>query len=160
MEALVKELDAQGYLEEDEGRKVMFGDGATIPLTVVKSDGGFTYDTSDLAALKHRLYEEKADWVIVITDAGQATHFVSLFACAKKIGLLDDKKHRVDHIGFGVVLGEDKKKFKTRSGDTVRLVDLLDEGLKRSLDKLKEKERDKVSVSKMFLNFHSYKQTV
>lgn len=51
---------------------------------------------------------------------------------------------RVDHVGFGVVLGEDKKKFKTRSGDTVRLLDLLDEGLKRSLDTLKEKERDKV----------------
>ena len=50
---------------------------------------------------------------------------------------------RVQHVGFGVVLGEDKKKFKTRSGDTVRLVDLLDEGLKRSWDKLMEKERDK-----------------
>ena len=51
---------------------------------------------------------------------------------------------RVDHVGFGVVLGEDKKKFKTRSGDTVRLVELLDEGLKRSKDKLLEKEREKV----------------
>lgn len=51
---------------------------------------------------------------------------------------------RVDHVGFGVVLGEDKKKFKTRSGETVRLVDLLDEGLRRAQDKLKEKERDKV----------------
>ena len=50
---------------------------------------------------------------------------------------------RVQHVGFGVVLGEDKKKFKTRSGDTVRLVDLLDEGLKRSWDKLLEKEREK-----------------
>lgn len=151
MEALVKELDAQGCLEEDEGRKLMWGEGVSIPLTVVKSDGGFTYDTSDLAALKHRLYEEKADWVICITDAGQATHFAALFACAKKIGLLDEKKHRVDHIGFGVVLGEDKKKFKTRSGDTIRLLDLLEEGLKRSLDKLKEKERDKVNFVKIIL---------
>lgn len=145
MEALVKELDAQGYLEEDEGRKVMWGDGVTIPLTIVKSDGGFTYDTSDMAAIKHRLYEEKADWLIYVTDAGQATHFATLFACAKKADLLDDKLHRVDHVGFGVVLGEDKKKFKTRSGDTVRLLDLLEEGLKRSLEKLQEKERDKVS---------------
>ena len=57
---------------------------------------------------------------------------------------LQDEKVRVQHVGFGVVLGEDKKKFKTRSGDTVRLVDLLDEGLKRSWDKLIEKEREKV----------------
>ncbi|CAH0560316.1 unnamed protein product [Brassicogethes aeneus] len=142
MEKIVKELDAKGFLELDDGRKVMWG-GATIPLTVVKSDGGFTYDTSDMAAIKHRIEEEKADWLIYVTDAGQATHFQVLFGCAKKAGIIDDS-HRVDHVGFGVVLGEDKKKFKTRSGDTVRLLDLLDEGLKRSLDKLREKERDKV----------------
>ena len=66
MEALVKELESRGLLEEDEGRKVMWGkrDSNQIPLTVVKSDGGFTYDTSDLAALKQRVEEEKADWVI------------------------------------------------------------------------------------------------
>ena len=64
-------------------------------------------------------------------------------SCAKRAGYLTSR-HRMDHVGFGVVLGEDKKKFKTRSGDTVKLSDLLDEGLKRSLDKLKEKERDKV----------------
>lgn len=65
MEKIVKELAAQGYLEEDEGRKVMWGGepGDGIPLTVIKSDGGFTYDTSDMAALKQRLEEEKADWV-------------------------------------------------------------------------------------------------
>ncbi|KAJ8968963.1 hypothetical protein NQ317_018327 [Molorchus minor] len=141
MEQLVKEL--ANDLEEDEGRKVLWG-GGTIPLTIVKSDGGFTYDTSDMAAIKHRLHEEKHDWVIYVTDAGQATHFQTLFGCAKKIGVIDEKVHRVDHVGFGVVLGEDKKKFKTRSGDTVRLLDLLDEGLRRALDKLKEKERDKV----------------
>lgn len=60
----------------------------------------------------------------------QATHFNTVFACAKRAGILTPDV-RVDHVGFGVVLGEDKKKFKTRSGDTVRLVDLLDEGLKR-----------------------------
>lgn len=143
MESIVKELETQHYLEEDEGRKIMWGENATVPLTVVKSDGGFTYDTSDMAALKHRLYEEKADWIIYVTDAGQATHFNVLFSCAKKAGLLK-KNHRVDHVGFGVVLGEDKKKFKTRSGDSVRLLDLLEEGRKRSLDTLIEKGRDKV----------------
>ena len=66
-----------------------------------------------------------------------------MFACAEKAGYLKPGV-RLDHVGFGVVLGEDKKKFKTRSGDTVRLVELLDEGLKRSKEKLLEKERDKV----------------
>jgi arginyl-tRNA synthetase len=112
-----------------------------IPLTVVKSDGGYTYDTSDMACIRNRLYEENGDWLIYVTDAGQGLHFQTIFACAKKAGLWKDDV-RVDHVGFGVVLGEDKKKFKTRSGDTVRLVDLLDEGLKRSHDKLVEKERD------------------
>lgn len=145
MEKVVKYLDDKGLLELDEGRKVMWAEkDVGIPMTIVKSDGGFTYDTSDMAAIRYRLEEEKADWLIYVTDAGQATHFDLLFKCAKKAGFVDDSKHRLDHVGFGVVLGEDKKKFKTRSGDTVRLTDLLDEGLKRALEKLKEKERDKV----------------
>merc|ERR1712117_523422 len=106
-----------------------------------------TYDTSDMAALRQRVSEEGAQWLVYVTDAGQATHFQSIFACAEKAGYnmtSSGEKVRIDHVGFGVVLGEDKKKFKTRSGDTVRLVELLDEGLKRSKDKLLEKEREKV----------------
>ena len=77
------------------------------------------------------------------SEAGQATHFKSVFACAKRAGYWDDSRVRINHVGFGVVLGEDKKNFKTRSGDIVRLVELLDEGgLKRSLAKLVE-ERQK-----------------
>merc|ERR1719342_496409 len=146
MEQVVADLTKKGMLEEDEGRKVMFGPGADIPLTVVKSDGGFTYDTSDMAALRQRVSEEGAQWLVYVTDAGQATHFQSIFACAEKAGYnvtSSGEKVRIDHVGFGVVLGEDKKKFKTRSGDTVRLVELLDEGLKRSRQKLVDKERDK-----------------
>ena len=60
-----------GLLEEDEGRKVMFSPHHKVPLTLVKSDGGFTYDTSDLACIKQRIEEEKADWIIYVTDAGQ-----------------------------------------------------------------------------------------
>uniref|UniRef100_A0A1Y1NH99 Probable arginine--tRNA ligase, cytoplasmic n=1 Tax=Photinus pyralis TaxID=7054 RepID=A0A1Y1NH99_PHOPY len=145
MEEIVKELEQKGFLEEDEGRKIMWGEeGVGIPLTIVKSDGGFTYDTSDMAAIKHRLEEDKADWIIYITDAGQGTHFENIWKCAERAGILNRKVHRVDHIGFGVVLGEDKKKLKTRSGDTIRLCDLLDEGLRRALDKLKDKNRHQV----------------
>ncbi|XDV39164.1 hypothetical protein PO909_008440 [Leuciscus waleckii] len=144
MTAVVKEFEEKGLVELDEGRKIVFAPGQSIPLTVVKSDGGYTYDTSDLAAIKNRLFDEKADIIIYVTDSGQAMHFQVVFAAAQLIGWYDPKVTRVEHAGFGVVLGEDKKKFKTRSGDTVRLMDLLEEGLKRSMDKLKEKERDKV----------------
>lgn len=144
MTEVVKEFEDKGLVQVDEGRRVVFAPGCAVPLTVVKSDGGYTYDTSDLAALRHRLFEEKADIIIYVTDSGQAGHFQIVFAAAQMIGWYDPKVTRVEHAGFGVVLGEDKKKFKTRSGDTVRLMDLLDEGLKRSMDKLKDKERDKV----------------
>ncbi|XP_067280601.1 arginine--tRNA ligase, cytoplasmic [Pseudorasbora parva] len=144
MTAVVKEFEGKGLVELDEGRKIVFAPGQSIPLTIVKSDGGYTYDTSDLAAIKNRLFDEKADIIIYVTDSGQAMHFQVVFAAAQLIGWYDPKVTRVEHAGFGVVLGEDKKKFKTRSGDTVRLMDLLEEGLKRSMDKLKEKERDKV----------------
>ncbi|KAL0871388.1 hypothetical protein ABMA27_005121 [Loxostege sticticalis] len=146
MDIVVKELKDKGLLEEDEGRFIMWGDAEKhngIPLTVVKSDGGYTYDTSDMATIKQRVEEEKGDRFIYVTDAGQATHFVIIEACARRAGILKEGQ-KVEHVGFGVVLGEDKKKFKTRSGDTIKLIDLLEEGLKRSLDKLVEKGRDKV----------------
>ncbi|XP_068617631.1 arginine--tRNA ligase, cytoplasmic [Battus philenor] len=146
MDAVVKTLKENGFLEEDEGRLIMWGNPEThegIPLTVVKSDGGYTYDTSDLTAIKQRVEEEKGDRFIYVTDAGQYTHFLTIDACARRAGILKNLQ-KIEHVGFGVVLGEDKKKFKTRSGDTVKLIDLLDEGLKRSLDKLVEKGRDKV----------------
>lgn len=154
MESLVAEFEKRGFLEEDEGRKIMWGDKnddfGGIPLTIIKSGGGFTYDTSDMATIKQRIEEEKGEWLIYVTDAGQATHFKAIFSCAKVAGIYDPSKVRIDHVGFGVVLGEDGKKFKTRSGDTVKLSDLLDEGLKRSKDKLLEKERDKVLTKEEF----------
>lgn len=146
MDVIVKELKEKSCLEEDEGRWIMWGDADKqdgIPLTVVKSDGGYTYDTSDMATIKQRVEEEKGERFIYVTDAGQYTHFMTIDACARRAGILKNGK-RVEHVGFGVVLGEDKKKFKTRSGDTIKLIELLDEGLKRSLDKLIDKGRDKV----------------
>ena len=123
----------------------MYVEGFSVPLTVVKSDGGFTYATSDLTALRHRVEVEKADWLIYVVDAGQALHLQSAFGGGRKAGYATEET-RIDHLGFGVVLGEDKKKFKTRSGDTVRLLALLDEGLERSLARLKERKRDEVIV--------------
>lgn len=75
MESIVKEFEQKGFLEEDNGRKIMWGEthGEGIPLTIVKSDGGFTYDSSDMATIKQRLEEENADWIIYVTDSGQVT---------------------------------------------------------------------------------------
>ena len=81
------------------------------------------------------------DWIVYETDSGQADHFNIVWGCAEKAGWLDRSKVRLDHVGHGSVLGEDKKKLKTRSGESIRLVDLLDEGLKRSEAKLVEKGR-------------------
>ncbi|XP_052795865.1 arginine--tRNA ligase, cytoplasmic-like [Mya arenaria] len=143
MQDVVRDLDDKGLTEMDDGRKIMFVEGQKVPLTLVKSDGGFTYDTSDMAAVRHRLHAEKGDWLIYVVDAGQGTHFDLFFAAAQKAGYYNPNLKRVEHVAFGVVLGEDKKKFKTRSGDTVRLVDLLDEGIARTQQKLIEKGRDK-----------------
>jgi len=117
---------------------------------MVKSDGGFTYDTSDMATIKFRLEEEKGDWLIYVVDAWQSVHFQTIFGCAEELGILDRTKVRIDHVEFGVVLGEDKKKFKTRSGDTVRLADLLDEGITRADAKLREKGREKEMTPEEF----------
>lgn len=141
---IVEELRSKDLLIVEDGRTIMWPQepGNGVPLTIVKSDGGFTYDTSDMATIKNRLHEEKGEWLIYITDAGQFGHFKTIFQCAERAGILDRSKTRVDHVGFGVVLGEDGKKFKTRSGDTVKLTELLDEGLSRAMEKLVDRGRD------------------
>jgi len=113
-------------------------DNIKVPFIVQKSDGGFGYATTDLAALKYRVTEDKADWIIYVTDVGQNQHFQQLFGAAKKINLLADGI-RVDHVAFGLVLGDDGQKFKTRSGSVVRLVDLLDEAKARCRAAIKER---------------------
>lgn len=150
MASAVQELEQKGMLEVDEGRKICWPPGMTVPLTIVKSDGGFTYDTSDMAALRHRLRDEHADMIFYVVDQGQSIHLNSVFLAGAKAGWFDPSVTRVEHVGFGVVLGEDKKKFKTRSGETVRLVDLLNEGIRRSELKLIEKGRDKALTTEEF----------
>jgi arginyl-tRNA synthetase len=92
-----------------------------------------------MAAIHHRIFVEKADRIIIITDSGQSLHFQLIFAAAEKAGWLDRSKVQVEHIGFGLVLGADGKKFKTRSGDTEKLIDLLIEGIDAARLVLEEK---------------------
>ncbi|NXX68836.1 SYRC protein, partial [Spizella passerina] len=108
MKDIVKEFEDKGFVQVDDGRKVVFVPGFSVPLTIMKSDGGFTYDTSDLAALKHRLCEEKGDILIYVVDSGQSVHLQTVFAAGQMIGWYDPKVTRVAHAAFGVVLGEDK----------------------------------------------------
>eukprot|EP00742_Colponemidia_sp_Colp-10_P001631 GILJ01001750.1.p1 GENE.GILJ01001750.1~~GILJ01001750.1.p1 ORF type:complete len:600 (+),score=136.22 GILJ01001750.1:55-1800(+) len=136
---LVKELEERELIRLDGGAKCFFIPDQKIPLIAVKSDGGFSYDSTDLAGIYYRLMDQRADWVIYITDAGQWPHFELVFEAAKLAGWHRPPQTRVDHVGFGVVTGEDRKKLKTRSGDAVRLVDLLDEAKDRSLKEMKDR---------------------
>ena len=111
-----------------------------MPLMIQKSDGGYNYDTTDMAAIKQRIYEEKADRIIIVTDAGQSLHFQMIFKAADKAGFLKERKVQLDHVPFGLVLGSDGKKFRTRSGDTEKLIDLLDAGIAYAKKILEERD--------------------
>lgn len=97
----------------------MFVKGSKVPLMLVKSDGGYNYDTTDMACAHVRLNEWKGERLIYITDVGQFEHFDKIFKGAESAGWYDPKKQKMEHMGFGVILGEDGKRMKTRSGDTV-----------------------------------------
>ena len=147
----VDALRASGLLVESDGAQCIFldgyktRDGQPQPMIVQKSDGGFMYSTTDLAALAQRSADEACDRILYVTDSGQATHFAQVFEIGYKAGLVPPAT-TLEHVPFGLVLGEDGKKFKTRSGETVKLMDLLDEALKRAEDdvacRLESEERD------------------
>jgi arginyl-tRNA synthetase len=140
LEAVVADLDAAGLLVLDEGAQCVFLEGVSgkegkpLPVIVQKSDGGFNYATTDLAAIRYRFAAppagDGAHRVIYVTDAGQASHFAGVFQVARRAGWIPEEA-RLEHVPFGLVQGEDGKKLKTRSGDTVRLKDLLDEAVER-----------------------------
>ncbi|QNG29340.1 arginine--tRNA ligase [Synechococcus sp. LTW-R] len=141
LEGVVRDLEAMGLLVVDDGARCVFlegvsgKDGKPLPVIVQKSDGGFNYATTDLAAIRYRFGSapdgDGARRVVYVTDAGQANHFAGVFQVARRAGWLPEGA-RLEHVPFGLVQGEDGKKLKTRAGDTVRLRDLLDEAVERS----------------------------
>jgi len=140
---LVEDLKLRGLVNDSNGAMCMFTPRVSeIPLMAVKSDGGYGYDSTDLAAIYHRLFIMRADWIIYITDMGQELHFHMIFDAALQAGWHRPPATRVDHMGFGVVQGDDKKKFKTRSGETVKLSDLLDEAVERAHNEIKTRVQD------------------
>ncbi len=152
LQAVVDDLDQAGLLVTDDGARCVFLEGVTgkegkpMPLIVQKSDGGFNYATTDLAAIRYRLGPDgdAAGRVIYVTDAGQASHFAAVFQVAERAGWRPAAVS-LEHVPFGLVQGPDGKKLKTRSGDTVRLRDLLDEAVERAeadlRRRLEEEER-------------------
>ncbi|XP_020268077.1 arginine--tRNA ligase, cytoplasmic-like isoform X1 [Asparagus officinalis] len=147
---VLEELTQKGLVEESEGARVIFIEGQSIPLIVVKKDGGFNYASTDLAALWYRLNEEKAEWIIYVTDAGQQLHFSMLFSAARKAGWLPENSNlypKANHVGFGLVLGSDGKRFRTRSSEVVRLAELLDEAKDRSKAELRTRLEDSGKVA-------------
>eukprot|EP00002_Diphylleia_rotans_P025735 TRINITY_DN5098_c0_g1_i2.p1 TRINITY_DN5098_c0_g1~~TRINITY_DN5098_c0_g1_i2.p1 ORF type:complete len:438 (+),score=78.47 TRINITY_DN5098_c0_g1_i2:76-1389(+) len=131
---MVQDLKARGIITESDGADVIFVDGFSVPMILTKSEGGSTYDTTDLAALWYRIVHKKFDWVIYVVDKGQSEHLQRLFGASKRCSWIEsDAKSspKLNHVEFGLVLGNDGKKFKTRSGDAVPLISLLDEAVSR-----------------------------
>ena len=142
---MIADLENRGLIQLSEGAKCFFLDefknreGTPMPLMLQKSDGGYGYDTTDMAAMKQRVQEERVDRIIILTDAGQSQHFQMIHAAAKKAGYIDPEKVRFDHVPFGLVLGVDGKKFRTRSGDTEKLSDLITAAIDRAKEMMQER---------------------
>jgi arginyl-tRNA synthetase len=152
--SVVDRMQNKGLATESNGAICVFPgdfkkkDGAPLPFIIQKSDGAFLYATTDLAALRFRISELKADKVIYVTDARQALHFQMLFATAKLAGWTDDDIDLM-HVTFGTMLGTDGKPFKTRTGGTVKLKELLDEAVQRATAVVEEKNPDLTTERKL-----------
>jgi len=144
---VVDELKKAGLAQESDGAICVFPKGfknkesEPLPLIIQKSDGAFLYATTDLAALRYRVDELKADRIIYVTDARQKLHFEMVFAVVRMAGWAKEKIELV-HVTFGSVLGENGKPLKTRSGENVKLKDLLNEAVERAKAVVEEKNPD------------------
>ncbi len=126
---VVRQLTAQGLVQESDGAQCIFLEGFTAPFIVQKQDGAFLYATTDLATMDYRRQEWAPDAILYVVDHRQSLHFEQLFATARAAGGTDLE---LTHVSFGTVLGEDGKPYKTRSGVAVGLSGLLDEAVQRA----------------------------
>ena len=147
LEAVVADLEAAGLLVESDGARCVFPrgfanrDGEPLPLIVQKSDEGFGYAATDLAAIRDRVGNLHADELLYVVGTPQSQHFAMVFEVAREAGWLPEGV-RCEHVNFGHVLGPDRKMFKTRAGETVRLVGLVDEATARAEASLAERHPD------------------
>jgi len=144
---VVDELTTTGIAVESDGALVVFSeevtgpDGNPVTLMVRKKDGGYGYDTTDLATIRYRIRDLKADRILYVVDSRQALHFRLIFEAAHRAGWLTDGIDAT-HVAFGAVLGPDGRPFKTRSGDTVKLMELLDNAVDRAKASVAEKAHE------------------
>ncbi len=131
LENIVKELEQRGIAKESQGAKCLFFEDSETPLIIQKADGGYLYATTDLAAIKFRVQELGAKRVCYVVDARQAEHFKQVFKTAKSAGFANEDT-LLEHIAFGMMLDKSGKPFKTRSGGTVKLKELIDEAVDRA----------------------------
>lgn len=163
LQQTVEELMRLGIAQESRGAKAIFSDGslppkedpflihkdnewAPNPFIIQKQDGGFNYASTDLATLAYRISTYQAEEVIYVTDGRQQLHFRQLFAAFRR--WRPEVQVRLAHVWFGSILGEDGKPFKTRSGETVRLAELLDEAEERALQVVEQKSPEKTAEEK------------
>ncbi|MCB9881849.1 MAG: arginine--tRNA ligase [Planctomycetes bacterium] len=154
LQGVIDHLEACGILAESQGAQCVYlegyenQDGTPLPAIVRKRDGGFNYTTTDLAAMRHRVQDLKADRIIIVTDRGQSLHFEMLAKVALKAGFLTEDV-TFTHLGYGVILKEvevdgkkKKERFKTRTGGTVKIRDLVAEARERCKQIAREKNPD------------------
>jgi len=140
---IVADLEARGIAEESDGALVVRVEGIEEPVIIRKKDGGFLYATTDIAGIRRRVQTLGGDRVIYCVDARQSLHFRQVFGAAIKAGYATkpgrDEPSSLEHAAFGMVLGEDHRPYKTRSGENVKLSDLIDEAVRRAERTVREK---------------------
>ena len=141
---IIRLLSEKGLLQDSDGAKCVFleeyknRDGEILPVIVQKSDGGYLYATTDLAAIEYRCQQLHASRVLYVVDARQSLHFQQVFTVARLAGLATEQCS-LEHLSYGTMMGKDGRPFKTRSGDTIKLVDLCEESVERALALVREK---------------------
>jgi arginyl-tRNA synthetase len=151
---VVDDLKAKGLLKESEGAQCVFLDkfknknNEPLPVIVRKSDGGYLYATTDLAAMRYRVGELHANRILYVTDSRQALHFRQVFAVARAAGFVPEGVS-LEHVPFGTMMDKSNRPFKTREGGTVKLMDLLDEAERRTLELVNSKNPDLTDEQKL-----------
>ncbi|XOV78483.1 MAG: arginine--tRNA ligase [Aestuariibacter sp.] len=144
---VIQQLEEKNIAVEDAGAKVVFieeladKEGKPAVYIVQKSGGGYLYSTTDLAAMKYRSFDLNADRILIFTDARQALHFKQTEIVGRKAGFCREQTS-YEHCPFGMMLGADGKPFKTRTGGTIKLADLLDEAIERAQKLIADRDSD------------------
>jgi arginyl-tRNA synthetase len=153
---IAADLQERGVAAVEDGALCVFPDGFKnregnpLPVIVRKSDGGFGYAATDLAALRYRAQQLHGTRILYVVGSPQAQHFAMVFAVARMAGYVGNDV-QTEHVGFGSILGSDRKMLKSRSGDTLRLIELLDEGRERAAAAIAERNPELAEDAKLEL---------